>query len=161
MKLDNEKIGIKGWIDKLAIYQTCMDREQSIRTSYQSLLMGLEAAIFSLFFIMIQLQWTKHLWVLPIIGIILCVIFGTACEFRARNADFWCKRIIRLVKGTYLEDDFKGGKYGHPDEWHPFFKKKSTFGKLGRLGDKLFGHWFERVLTPVLLLAWLIILFIK
>jgi hypothetical protein len=154
----NKEIGLRDWIDKLPIYQTCMDSEQSIRIGYQSLLITLEAAIFGLFFVLVQLEWIKHLWILPMTGILLCFIFGIACEFRARNYDFWRKCIINLVKGTDLEDDFKGGKYGHPDEWHPLFDKKSRFGKLGVLGDKFFGHWLERVLVPCMILAWLVIL---
>lgn len=157
MKSTNKK-DLNDWIVKLPIYQTCMDSEQSIRTSYQSLLSTLEVAIFSLFFVLIQLKLTRQIWILPIVGILLCLIFGIACDYRAKNVDFWRKRIINMVKDTDLENDFKGGNYGHPDEWHPFFNKDSRFGKLGRFGDRYFGHWFERVLLPLIIFVWLIIL---
>lgn len=142
-----EPIIMNDRIDKLAICQTCMDHEQSIRSGYQALLTALEAAIFGLVFVLVELQRTDRLWVLAMAGILLCLIFGTACEFRARNVDFWRRRIVELAKGTDLEDAFKGSKYG----WIPF-------GKVGRFGEKVLGHWFERVLVPAIIVVWVWIL---
>jgi len=145
---------------KLSTYLTCMNHGQSIRTSYQSLLTTLEVAVFGLVFTLYQLKLTDNLWLLPFAGIFLCIFFGVACEFRARNVDYWNKRIVVLVKETDLEDDFKGGKYGTPDDRHPFFDKGSRVGKLGRRGDRLFGHWFERILVSAMLISWMILLWV-
>lgn len=131
-------------INKLGVFQTCMNAEQAIRTSYQSLLTTLEAAIFGLVFTLYQLELTHYLWLLPVAGIFLCMFFGIACEYRARNVDFWVVQIVKLVKGTDLEATFESGKY----RWIPL-------GKVGFGGEYLFGHWFERVLISAMLILWL------
>jgi hypothetical protein len=131
------------WVDKLSIFLTCMDHEQNIRTSYQSLLTTLETVIFGLVFAFYQLGWTTLLWVLAVAGIFFCICFGIACEFRADNVDFWRRQIIKLVSGTSLEEVFKGGKY----RWVPL-------GKLGFWGEYFFGHWFEKILIPIMLIVW-------
>lgn len=123
-----------------------MDHEQSIRTSYQSLLTTLEVALFALFFTLYQLEFA-YLWLLSVAGIFLCLSFGIPCEYRARNVDIWRIRIVELVSGTDVEDAFKEGKY----RWIPL-------GKAGVRGESLFGHWFERILIPFMFLIWLSIL---
>jgi len=147
--ISKEKIPSSNWVDKVSIFQTCMDHEQSIRTSYQSLLTTLEVAIFGLFFTLYQLELTGHLWILSVVGITLCVIFGIPCEYRARNVDYWRKEIVKLVSKKDLENFFEGGKY----RWIPF-------GKLGDLGEYLFGHWFERLLLSIILIVWQIPLWV-
>jgi len=143
MKPDSkETIVIDSTIDKLTLYQVCMAYEQSIRTSYQALLTTLVVAIFGLVFVLVELQQIDSLWTLATGAILLCLIFTPACEFRANNVDFWRRRIIEIAEGTDLEDVFKGAKYG----WIPL-------GKVGRFGEKLLGHWFERVLVPLMCLA--------
>jgi len=141
--ISKEKILSSNWVDKVSIFQTCMDYEQSIRTSYQSLLTALEVAIFGLFFTLYQLELTDHLWILSIVGIILCFLFGIPCEYRARNVDYWRREIVKLVSKKDLQNVFEGGKYG----WIPF-------GKLGNLGASLFGHWFERIIISIILILW-------
>jgi len=138
-----EEILTSNWIDNVPIYQTCMDHEQTIRTNYQSLLTTLEVAIFGLFFTLYQLKLTKYLWILPVVGIFLCIIFGIPCEYRARNVDYWRIKIVKLISGTDLEDAFKHGKY----RWIPF-------GKLGFWGEYFFGHWFERLLISIIFIIW-------
>jgi len=143
MKSDNkETIVTNPTIDKLPLYQACMAYEQSIRTSYQALLTTLVVAIFGLVFVLVELQRTDRLWTLVAGAILLCLIFTPACEFRANNVDFWRRRIVESAAGTDLENVFKESKYG----WIPL-------GKIGRFGEKLFGHWFERVLIPFMCLA--------
>lgn len=134
-------------MSKLAICQTSMGYEQSIRTSYQSLLAALETILFGLVFVLVELQRTDPLGILAIVGILLCLGFGAACEFRARNVDFWRRRIVELAKETDLADAFIGSKYG----WTPF-------GKVGRFGERFLGHWFERVVVPAMLLIWIWVL---
>ena len=140
MKLHNEEEII---ISKLAICQTCMSYEQSIRVSYQSLLAALETILFGFVFVLVELQRIGSLWILAMAGILLCLGIGAACEFRARNVDFWRRRIVELAKGTDLSDDFIRSKYG----WIPF-------GKVGRFGEKLLGHWFERAVVPAIVVIW-------
>lgn len=147
MKTDNKEPIINDWTSKLAICQACMDHEQSIRSGYQALLTALEATVFGLVFVLVELERTTHLWVLAIAGILLCLIFGMACEFRARNVDFWRRHIVELARGTDLEDAFKRSRYG----WIPF-------GKVGRFGEKILGHWFERALVPAIIMVWVWIL---
>jgi len=130
---------INSTIDKLTLYQACMTYEQSIRTSYQASLTTLVVAIFGLVYVLVELQQTERLWTLVIGTILLCLIFTPACEFRANNVDFWRRRIIEIAEGTELLEVFKGAKYG----WIPL-------GKVGRFGEKLVGHWFERVLVPLM-----------
>ena len=120
-----------------------MGYEQSIRVSYQSLLAALETVLFGFVFVLVELQRTESLWSLAMAGILLCLGFGAACEFRARNVDFWRRRIVELAKGTDLADAFIGSKYG----WTPF-------GKVGHFGEKLLGHWFERMVIPVIVVIW-------
>ena len=132
-------------IEKLAIFQTCLDHEESIRTSYQTVLVEIQVGLFGFVFILIQLGLTDFLWLVVIAGIALCLIFVIACDFRAKNVDFWRGRIIELVRGTELENDFREGKYG----WVPL-------GKFGRFGEKHFGHWFERLLVPAMIFLWII-----
>lgn len=145
----NQEIHTFTLADRLATYRGCMDSEQSIRTSYQSLLTSLELAIFGLIFTLItlepqlQLKLTDYLWVLSVVGIILCMFFGNACEFRARNVDLWRTKIVKLVSGTNLENDFESGKY----DWFPL-------GKVGIELGYLFGHWFERIFIPGMLIIW-------
>jgi len=134
-------------MSKLALCQTCMGYQQSIRVSYQSLLAALETILFGFVFVLVELQRTASLWILAMAGILLCLGFGTACEFRARNIDFWRKRIVELAKATDLADAFIGSKYG----WIPF-------GKVGRFAEKLLGHWFERVIIPAIVIIWVWIL---
>lgn len=135
------------WIDKLGTYLSCMNHEQGIRTSYQSLLTTLEVFILGLIFTLYQLNLTLHLWLLPVGGIILGFFFGVPCEFRARNVDFWRNEIVKLVKDTDLEETFNGGKY----RWIPL-------GKVGFWAEYLFGHWFERILVSTILLVWFFVL---
>lgn len=140
MKSNNKEATI---VSKLAICQTCMSYEQSIRVSYQSLLAALETILFGFVFILVELERTGSLWILATAGILLGLGIGAACEFRARNVDFWRRRIVELAKGTDLADAFIGSKYG----WTPF-------GKVGRFGEKLLGHWFERVVVPAMVVIW-------
>lgn len=131
-------------LSKLQVCQTCMGYEESIRVSYQSLLAALETILFSFAFALSQLQRTTAAWVLAVPGVLLCLGFGAACEFRARNVDYWRRRIVDLAKSTGLADSFAESKYG----WVPF-------GKAGRFGEKLLGHWFERIVIPAIFLLWL------
>jgi hypothetical protein len=135
------------WANILPIYQICMDHEQSIRTSYQSLLTTLEVALFALLITLYQLELRDYFWLLAIAGIFLCFCFGVACEYHARLVDTWRTRIVKLISGTEVEDAFKEGKY----RWIPL-------KKVGLRGESLFGHWFERILIPMMLLAWLYVL---
>lgn len=135
------------WTNILPIYQACMDHEQSIRTSYQSLLTALEVALFALLVTLYQLKLRDYFWLLSIAGIFLCFGFGTACEYHARLVDIWRTRIVKLVGGTEAEDAFKEGKY----RWIPL-------GKVGLRGESLFSHWFERILIPIMLVTWLSVL---
>jgi len=80
-------------------------------------------------------------------GILLGLGLGAACEFRARNVDFWRRRIVELAKATDLADAFAESKYG----WVPG-------GKIGRSAEKLLGHWFERIIIPVIIGIWIWIL---
>lgn len=149
---DEKTITTNNWITILPIYQTCMDHEQMVRITYQNLLATLEVGLFGLFFTLYELQLTNrlkfaHPWILSIAGIFLCVSLGISCEFRARNVDIWRKLIVKLVGGKGVEDAFKKGKY----QWIPF-------GKSGVLGQSLVGHWFERVLIPLMLFVWVFIL---
>lgn len=132
---------------KLAIYQTSMGYEQSIRVSYQSLLAALETILFGFVFVLVELERKGSIWMLATAGILLCLGIGAACEFRARNVDFWRRRITKLAKGTDLAKDFTESRYG----WVPF-------GKAGRTGEKLLGHWFERAVIPAIVIIWVWIL---
>lgn len=131
-------------IVKLPIFQACLDHEESIRTSYQTVLAEIQVGLFGFVFILIQLGLTDFLWLVIVAGIVLCLIFVVACDFRAKNVDFWRESIIRLVRGTELEDEFRGAKYG----WVPL-------GRFGRFGEKHLGHWFERVLVPAMIFLWI------
>jgi hypothetical protein len=142
MKDGKKTIVTNSTIDKLTLYQTCMAYEQSIRTSYQALLTTLVVAVFGLVFVLVELQQTERLWTLVIGAILLCLIFTPACEFRANNVDFWRRRIIEIAEGTDLQNVFWGAKYG----WIPL-------GKVGHGGEKILGHWFERVLVPFMCIA--------
>jgi len=135
------------WMDKLGTYLSCMSYEQGIRTSYQGLLTSLEVVILGLVFTLYQLKLTLYLWLLPVGGIFLCIVFGVACEFRARNVDFWRNEIVKLVRGTDLHETFSSGKYN----WIPM-------GRVGLWSEYLFGHWFERILVSAMLIVWLFLL---
>jgi hypothetical protein len=137
------------WVQKLPVYQAAMDHEQSIRLGYQALLTTLDIALFGLWFTLYQLNLTMYPWLLALASITLCIIFGTACEFRARNVDVWRRRIVELVSGTDFEDVFKECKY----RWIPF-------GRPGYWGNYVFGHWFERFLIPIMLAVWLYLLWL-
>ena len=147
MRNDNKELPINDWTSKLAICQTSMSYEQSIRVSYQSLLAALETILFGFVIVLLELQRTESLWILAMMGILLGLGFGASCEFRARNVDFWRRRIVELAKATDLADAFAESKYG----WVPG-------GKVGCFGEKLFGHWFERMIVPAIILIWLWIL---
>lgn len=142
---DEKTISIIDWADKLQIYQTAMDHEQNMRTSYQNLLTTLEVALFVTFLTLYQVDLAH--WVFPAIGIFLCFPFGIACEFRARNVDIWRIHIVELVKETDVWGAFKESKY----RWIPF-------GKVGFWGEFLFGHWFERILITGMLIGWSVLL---
>jgi hypothetical protein len=142
----NPKPFEKDVLNKLQVCQTCMGYEESIRVSYQSLLAALETILFSFAFALSQFQ-TTNTRVLAVPGVLLCAGFGTACEFRARNVDYWRKRIVDLAKSTDLADLFAESKYG----WVPL-------GRAGRIGERLFGHWFERIVIPAIFLLWLWVL---
>jgi len=135
------------WAEKLSAYQVAMAQEQSIRIGYQSLLTTLEIGLFGLWFTLLQFNLIMYPWLLGVVSIILCIFFGTACEFRARNVDVWTRRIVELISGTDLEDAFKESKY----RWIPF-------GKSGYRGNYLFGHWYERILIPMMMTVWLYLL---
>jgi hypothetical protein len=140
-----DRKAIDSTIDRLTLYQTCMAYEQSIRTSYQALLTTLVVAIFGLVLVLVELQRTERLWMLVVGTILLCLVFTPACEFRAHNVDFWRRKMIELADGTELLEVLKGAKYG----WIPL-------GKVGRFGERLVGHWFERVLVPLMCVALII-----
>lgn len=135
---DEERI-----VRRLGVYQNAMSYEESIRVSYQSLVAALQTILFSFVFLLVQLGHTSSLWIFATAGILLCAGFAVACDFRARNVDFWRRRIAMLVKGTQLENDFKGSLYG----WVPV-------GQFGSLGEKYLGHWFERLILPLLTIIW-------
>jgi hypothetical protein len=137
-----DRKAIDSTIDKLTLYQTCMAYEQSIRTSYQALLTTLVVAIFGLVLFLVELQRPERLWMLVVGTILLCLVFTPACEFRANNVDFWRRKMIELADGTELLEVLKEAKYG----WIPL-------GKVGRFGERLVGHWFERVLVPFMCVA--------
>jgi len=137
------------WVQKLPVYQAAMDHEQTIRLGYQALLTTLDIALFGLWFTLYQLNLTMYPWLLALASITLCIIFGIACEFRARNVDVWRRRIVELVSGTDIEDAFKECKY----RWIPF-------GGPGYWGNYVFGHWFERFLIPIMLAVWLYLLWL-
>jgi len=119
-----------------------MAYEQSIRTSYQALLTTLVVAIFGLVLVLVELQRPERLWMLVVGTILLCLVFTPASEFRANNVDFWRRKMIELADGTELLEVLKEAKYG----WIPL-------GKVGRFGERLVGHWFERVLVPFMCVA--------
>jgi len=135
------------WLQKLSVYQEAMEHEQTIRMGYQSLLTTLEIALFGLWFTLYQFNLTMYPWLLAVTSITLCIFFGTACEYRARNVDVWTRRIVELIGGTDLEDAFKESKY----RWIPF-------GKRGYWGNYVFGHWYERILIPMFMAVWLYLL---
>jgi len=135
------------WVQKLSVYQAAMDHEQTIRMGYQSLLTTLELALFGLWFTLYQFNLTMYPWLLAVTSITLCIFFGTACEYRARNVDVWTRRIVELISETDLEDAFKESKY----RWIPF-------GKPGYRGNYVFGHWYERILIPLMMAVWLYLL---
>jgi hypothetical protein len=135
------------WVQKLPVYQAAMDHEQSIRVGYQALLTTLEIGLFGLWFTLYQLNLTLYPWLLAVASIILCIFFGTACEFRARNVDVWRRRIVELISGTDFEDAFKESKY----RWIPF-------GGPGYWGNYVFGHWYERIIIPAMLAVWIYLL---
>jgi len=143
MHVSDDQIRPSEWTDKLSIFLSCMSYEESIRTSYQSLLTGLELGILGLAFTLYQLKLSDFLWFLPVVGIILCIFFGVACEFRARNVDYWRIQITKLVMKTDLEKNFEEAKYS----WIPL-------GKVGHFGERHFGHWFERILVSFILIIW-------
>lgn len=140
LKLSDDILG------KIAIYQTCMGYEESIRVGYQSLLTSLEAIFFGIVFVLAQIDKAGSFNMLASLGILLCLTFGLACEFRARNVDFWRSQILNLANGTDLMNAFAGSKYG----WVPL-------GKAGRLGEKLLGHWFERIVIPAMIVIWILV----
>jgi len=144
-KSNNEKNS--NWINILPIYQACMNQEQSIRTSYQSLLTALEVGLFALAIGLYELELGDYFWLLAMLGIFLCLGFGIACEYYARNADIWRIRVVKLVSGTEVEDAFREGKY----RWIPL-------GKVGFKAESSVGHWFERILIPIMLGVWLSVL---
>lgn len=67
-------------------------------------------------------------------GTTFSIFFGVACEFRAKNVDYWMVQIVKVVRGTDLEESFKGAK----NEWIPFGKAEFFRRHLS--------HWFERIL---------------
>lgn len=135
------------WDEKLPVYQAAMDHEESIRIGYQALLTTLETVLFGLWFTLYELNLTKYPWLLSVASITLCIFFGTACEYRARNVDIWRRRIVELISGTDVEDAFKEGKY-----------QAIPFGGPGYWGNYVFGHWYERILIPIMLGVWIYLL---
>jgi len=91
----------------------------------------------------VQWESIEFLWVFIFLGIVLCFPFGIACEFRARNVDVWRASIVELVEKTDVQEAFARGKY----QWIPY-------GKAGLWGGYYFGHWYERILITLMLLAW-------
>lgn len=142
-----KKLFTTKWVQKLSVYQTAMDHEQSIRVGYQALLTTLEIALFGLWFTLYQLNLTMYPWLLSVASITLCIFFGTACEFRARNVDVWRRRIVKLISGTDMEAAFKESKY----RWIPL-------GGAGYWANYFFGHWYERTIIPIMLAVWLYLL---
>lgn len=142
LALTTKRRKVSSWKYKLTVYLACMDHEEKIRTSYQSLLTSLEIAMLGFTYYLYQLNMINLIWLLPTAGTALCIFFGVACEFRARNVDYWRVQIFELVRGTDLEERFKEAKY----EWIPF-------GKAGFF-RRHFGHWFERILVSGLLILW-------
>uniref|UniRef100_A0A7V4NFN9 Uncharacterized protein n=1 Tax=Fervidobacterium pennivorans TaxID=93466 RepID=A0A7V4NFN9_FERPE len=128
-------------------YQACLAREETIRLSYKSLLTNLEVAFYLLFFMLLQLNLTNYIPFLCMAGLLLCFAFGAASEFHAVNADYWEEQIVRLIASSPLKDIFGQGKY-----------KQVPLGKIGRWGQHLAGHWFEKIAVLIMVLAWLFIL---
>jgi hypothetical protein len=156
---DKEETLSARWIDKLGIYQAAMAHEQSIRSSYQSLFITVESIIITVFLVIVGTGWLGRylLAFFPALGILFCFI-AVASDYRATNADHWRRKIIDLVEKTDMKEDFKRGRYGDPKRQHPYFSSKSKTGKSGRRIDSLFGHTIERVVAPVILVIWAIIM---
>ncbi len=141
--------------DKISIYIAAMDHEQSIRTNYQALLLTLETILFGLFSVLLELKVNQFTPYIGSAGLALSLVFLVACEFRAKNVDFWRCRIIDISQGTAFENDFRGARYGSYNRQHPFF----TNWKPGRQLDWFFGHWFERIIIPLISILWAVELF--
>ena len=118
LNVDDSHISFKSnWIQKLEVYQTAMDHEQSVRTSYQTLLTTLEIVLISFVFLLDQFILIEHLWKFILLGVILCFFFGIACEYRARNVDIWRVLIVLLVQQTDVEKAFIQGKISMGSVW--------------------------------------------
>jgi hypothetical protein len=81
----------------------------------------------------------------------LAFIFGISSEFRARNSDVWRSKVVELVKNDeLLRDAFIRSHY-----WtSPKFLTKFFNKNLGK-----WGHWFEEIVIPIMMMAWCYILF--
>jgi hypothetical protein len=140
----------KNLYEKLTVYQAALDHEQGIRSNFQNLLIAIQGIFFGVFITLSQLELREQNWVLAFISILTCVILGVAAEYRARNVDIWRKNIVRLIKGTELEEVFYEGKY----RWYLF---KPSFIQV--ITQYLFGHWFERIITSAIISGWAIVLY--
>lgn len=136
--------------EKLAAYQAAMEHEQGVRTSYQGLLVTVQGILFGLTFTLAQLRLQSQNWVLSFLAILVCVLLGSVCEYRARNVDLWRRNIIRLVEGTELERTFLDCNY----RWYPLSQKWLQY-----IVQYLLGHWFERIVVLCMLAAWSYLLF--
>ena len=132
--------------------------------NYQALFAALELALFGFFFALPQ--WVRmgalgekvRIWVLPVVGILLCIIFWIACEYRARNYDYWRGQITKLVRDTDLGEDFIKGNYGPLALPVRSRRLVRIWGKLVRSSDIVAGHWFERGIILLIAAAWVWIL---
>ena len=147
--------------NKLSTYRGCMDHEQSVRSSYQSIILTIESILFSIYFVMMGTDWAgSYLLALPLLGIVFCGL-AIVSDYRAVNVDRWRRTIIDLVEGTELEKDFKEGRWGDPIKQHPFYGTKTKRGKFGRIVDCALGHVIERAVTPLIFSVWVGFLFIS
>ena len=128
-------------IDKIRICLQGLTMENSLLQSYRLLFMAIEAALFALGFVLLQIYQGKGLWWIAIFGWLVAILWGIMCYFKAKDIDRWRNRLLKVV-----------GKVGL-SEWFEYLKPGFKFA-----GGRII-RWVFNYLMPLLVIGlWVFLL---
>jgi len=128
-------------IDKIRICLQGLTMENSLLQSYRVLFMAIEAALFALGFVLLQIYQSKGLWWIAILGWLVAILWGIMCYFKSKDIDRWRNRLLKVA-----------GKVGL-SEWFEYLKPGFKFA-----GGQII-RWVFNYLMPLLVIGlWVFLL---
>jgi hypothetical protein len=146
--------------ERITIYQTAMDHEQSFRSLFIQLLVTMQGILFATAIALAQLSadsatdYSHHTWALAAAAIVFCLAFGSVSEYRARNVDTWRKLIVMALLESHEHTEIRRAFYEGKYRWSV---ARQTW--LQMLFQYVVGHWLEKPFVFLLICGWSVLLY--